>query len=413
MIMAVGDATIEEASRALDECDDDIDGALALVYDQAPPPTTAIASSSSSLKKAPYKLARKGHHMEDADDETIAKPRESLMGAASRAASRQPFVAAAAAPKDTKDNVFHASHQPTTISPTTLDSANQNASYGNQTTTNAITPPQGSLLHVSGAFAIGGPNDVVGGHSGYRENQNDSTFSLMTTTVESGHGNADSEDLISAQLVGDIPQAEIVKEKQQCSTRVKIWSGVAAVLLVTVAVVLGTVLTQVLNAPTSTPSPQEILKELESVLIPVSFDNGTAIRTPPSPQNNALIWLANNTNLDSYSNATKIQRYALATLFFSTNGLSWNDNSVWMSDENECGWYNNGGSLCNSGSVETLSLESNYLFGTIPNELALLSNLSKSSIVWLLVAMIVLLCAFPCTLMLAYHFSFHRLLGPL
>jgi hypothetical protein len=84
-----------------------------------------------------------------------------------------------------------------------------------------------------------------------------------------------------------------------------------------------------------------------------------------------------------------------------------------MSDENECGWYNNGGSLCNSGSVETLSLESNYLFGTIPNELALLSNLSKSSIVWLLVAMIVLLCAFPCTLMLAYHFSFHRLLGPL
>jgi hypothetical protein len=104
MIMAVGDATIEEASRALDECDDDIDGALALVYDQAPPPSTGTASSSSSLHNAPYKLARKGRHMEDADDETIAKPRESLMGAASNAARRQPFVAAAAAPKDPKDN---------------------------------------------------------------------------------------------------------------------------------------------------------------------------------------------------------------------------------------------------------------------------------------------------------------------
>jgi hypothetical protein len=65
-----------------------------------------------------------------------------------------------------------------------------------------------------------------------------------------------------------------------------------------------------------------------------------------------------------------------------------------MSDDNECGWYNGFGTLCTSGSVDTLYLESNNLIGTIPNELALLSNLGESSVVWLLVVMIVWSCVF-------------------
>jgi hypothetical protein len=113
-----------------------------------------------------------------------------------------------------------------------------------------------------------------------------------------------------------------------------------------------------------------------------------------TPQNNALNWLANNTHLDSYLDAKKIQRYALATLFFSTNGTSWNREDSWISDDDECDWYNNEASLCTRGSVETLSLSENNLVGTIPNELALLSNLGKSSVVWLLVVMIVWSCVF-------------------
>jgi hypothetical protein len=125
------------------------------------------------------------------------------------------------------------------------------------------------------------------------------------------------------------------------------------------------------------------------------LDNGTALRTASTPQNDALNWLANNnTNLNSYSNATKIQRYALATLFYSTNGTSWDKKDEWMSDFDECRWYNSGSSLCTRGSVETLSLSSNNLVGTIPNELDLLMNLSESSVVWLLVVMIVLSCVF-------------------
>jgi hypothetical protein len=100
----------------------------------------------------------------------------------------------------------------------------------------------------------------------------------------------------------DIPEAEIVEEKY-CSTRVKILSVFAVIFMVIVAIVLGTVLPQVIQTdkPTEapTPSPQEVLNDLEVLLSSVSFDNGTALQTQSTPQNNALIWLANNTNLNS------------------------------------------------------------------------------------------------------------------
>jgi hypothetical protein len=58
---------------------------------------------------------------------------------------------------------------------------------------------------------------------------------------------------------------------------------------------------------------------------------------------------------------------------------------------------------CHIHSTAGLSLSSNSLTGTIPSEVGLLTKLSKSSVVWLLVVMIVLSCVFQCTLMLACH----------
>jgi hypothetical protein len=63
-------------------------------------------------------------------------------------------------------------------------------------------------------------------------------------------------------------------------------------------------------------------------------------------------------------------------------------------------------------STAGLDLYDNNLMGTIPSQLGLLSKLSKSSVVWLLVVMIVL-CVFHCTLMLACHFSFFSWVGSL
>ncbi len=48
-------------------------------------------------------------------------------------------------------------------------------------------------------------------------------------------------------------------------------------------------------------------------------------------------------------------------------------------------------------STASLDLSENSLKGTIPSQIALMSNLGESSVVWLLVVMIVLLCVFHCT----------------
>jgi hypothetical protein len=83
-----------------------------------------------------------------------------------------------------------------------------------------------------------------------------------------------------------------------------------------------------------------------------------------------------------------IQHYALATFYYSTNGDKWNNKSGWSSDADECKWYDGktfygvGGSFCHYGKVVQLvmveadgvTMTSNNLDGTIPNEIALLSN---------------------------------------
>jgi hypothetical protein len=126
-----------------------------------------------------------------------------------------------------------------------------------------ITPPPPQQTQ-PGAIQVGGIDE---------ENANDDIEDIVTEiTIESGI--ADPNNPVSAEVVdedeenrkfqeqlehkiaererqraeqeGEIPEAEIIIEESKCSTRLKIWSGVAVVLLVTVAVVLGTVLPQVL-----------------------------------------------------------------------------------------------------------------------------------------------------------------------
>lgn len=154
-----------------------------------------------------------------------------------------------------------------------------------------------------------------------------------------------------------------------CSRRVKIASAVGAVLVI-LAVVLGTVLPRVLEPP----EPSSPLPGLIELLSEKSSDGGTALRNASTPQNKALNWLAGHADLDGYTDEEKIQRYVLATLYYSTSGENWKYNRAWMSDSNECLWYSNYDSFCSNGTVTGLGLYHNNLNGTIPVELAILSN---------------------------------------
>jgi len=173
------------------------------------------------------------------------------------------------------------------------------------------------------------------------------------------------------------------------------------VTVVVVATTLGTVLPQMPELE-STSS----LLGLAFFLSSISFDGGKDLQTPSTPKNDALYWLAANDNLGTYSDEKKIQRYGLATLYYSTNGERWRRSEGWLSNSDECEWYSSfvNGLLCSispfkdfswcksscsdNGSVVQLSLYDNNLEGTIPEEVALLSNslgkYNNAVVVWLL-----------------------------
>jgi hypothetical protein len=96
-----------------------------------------------------------------------------------------------------------------------------------------------------------------------------------------------------------------------------------------------------------------------------------------SPQARALDWLRNDPRYEVYQNLYRLnQRYALAVLYYSTNGASWYNSTGWLSNDTECSWYMDSYYTCDeSFRLSTLHLSYNALNGSIPTELELLTDL--------------------------------------
>ena len=99
----------------------------------------------------------------------------------------------------------------------------------------------------------------------------------------------------------------------------------------------------------------------EALLSNASLDGGEALENS-STQYEAFNWIVtNNTHLAVLSNEQIIQRYALATIFFSTDGNSWNDHTGWLSELDECSWYGVECTTCTlSDAVSELDLRGQY-----------------------------------------------------
>ena len=100
-----------------------------------------------------------------------------------------------------------------------------------------------------------------------------------------------------------------------------------------------------------------------------------------TPQQLAYDYLILGPSLETYEPERLLTRFALATFFWSTDGIdSWKFQKNWMEWTHECNWhstesYNNLPSCDEDLVYRRLMLKNNDLRGTIPEELALIPNL--------------------------------------
>ena len=135
------------------------------------------------------------------------------------------------------------------------------------------------------------------------------------------------------------------------------------------------------SSPLLSETSEAVLDFLQSVLPRFSFN---LLRDTSSPQYQSFTWLThsllyvNDSDYLSWHVSGTIQAYAMATLYYATNGDNWITNDGWLRSLDVCSWFQQApGSHCNMTHqlITTLSLSSNGLVGTVPPELGLLTQL--------------------------------------
>jgi Leucine-rich repeat (LRR) protein len=148
----------------------------------------------------------------------------------------------------------------------------------------------------------------------------------------------------------------------------------SSILLVGIICLVVLFLTRRLSSdPRLNPASSLFLEALKPLLTNKSLHD---LETSESVPSLALYWLLEKSNFDAYSIDRQIQRFALAAFYYATEGRSWNQSKGWLTDIDECTWYqDNNEDLCVNGTLRVLSLQSNNLAGLLPNEIALFSSL--------------------------------------
>lgn len=136
------------------------------------------------------------------------------------------------------------------------------------------------------------------------------------------------------------------------------------------------------QSPTILPttlSPMTVEARLQKLLLATGSEGiEQDIKSNDTPQYFSFQWLLSDPELFSkYSEERIIQRYALASFYHSTDGQNWKNNEGWLTDADECDWYTLLPSCDSQGVYQNLNLGFNGLSGTIPQQVALLSNLRE------------------------------------
>jgi hypothetical protein len=129
----------------------------------------------------------------------------------------------------------------------------------------------------------------------------------------------------------------------------------------------------VTDVPTMAPTVQPAL------LIDFPLYTLEAIATPTSPQAMAFQWMFTDPLVHTYDVARQSQRFALAALYYATEGGNWTKKNNWLSVDgmHECFWYT-ATPVCNDQQQYTaLDLNENNIHGELPPEISMLSALRE------------------------------------
>jgi len=223
------------------------------------------------------------------------------------------------------------------------------------------------------------------------------------------HDQLPDPDEYKAQLGFSRPESRLTRlRRKRFLTMVSVFA-----LIVLVAIVIGTVIGKangggkksnaayqpssdgsfsgsvVAMGPTPSPTNKKVDRSrVDQVMSVVQFMSSPVdLTTGGSPQEEAVMWIANTDPRQVVVGDTVEfkERYALAVLYYAMGGNGWEYTTSmrWMGPENECAWnteLQNGtfiGVDCKGGpSVRSLILPGIGLTNNIPNEIAILSDLS-------------------------------------
>ena len=290
----------------------------------------------------------------------------------------------------------------------------RNTRSGGQDNASASSSSSSGLSQKPGAYAEGGDggDSIFATSEEYdgsiRQPQEESYDNIpieaelaVDDTVERRRFRQDDEiELVHAEPALDAPKgadaAELAENHRQSWTAQKRNKFILLLLwMLAVGLVLAVVLlfSSAENDPKPAPSSTQTATPTASPTIslaPTSFSdrffNLLSTFTPENilqdssaPQFQAFQWVIGNESEESSVGRTDevtLERYALATLFFATDGFQWSSNNTFLLEESHCDWD---GVDCTADkeAVESLSLPSENLSGTLPPEIGLLASLTS------------------------------------
>ena len=125
------------------------------------------------------------------------------------------------------------------------------------------------------------------------------------------------------------------------------------------------------SSPSVSPAPTSFYDRIFDVLS--AYSGEEVLLDSSTPQSQAFQWTLGDFEVGDWSDDEVLQRYALGSLFYSTDGLRWLTVTDSLLQVPYCEWDGVG---CTNGTLTALSLPSENLVGTIPREIGLLTSLT-------------------------------------